>query len=300
MAFRFQRRESVLEGCLRIVNEQVATITGILREECAEGPSAADIHRARTCLKRLRALLRLVRGEIARKVFTAAEGTFRDTGKRLAPARSTAVLVSTLDRITAKCDLVGKGEIERVRVVLVAAAQRSRRTTLTAERRLALATKLEETVARLERVRFANSGWEALREGVRRTYRQGRKASEELRDAPETSGLHAWRRRVKDLWYDLLLLSRLPVDGLPEATEQARMLSELLGEDHDLTMLAAELRRRPARFGKGGPPLRLHRAIADGRKRLLRQIFRLSRRLYAPRPHTVLSDLHHGWEKWRG
>jgi CHAD domain-containing protein len=300
MAFRFQRRESVLEGCLRIVNEQVATITGILRVECAEGPSAADIHRARTCLKRLRALLRLVRGEIARAVFTAAEGTFRDMGKRLAPARSTAVLVSTLDRITAEYDLIGEDEIERLRAVLVAAAQRARCTTLTTEKRLALAEKLDETVARLERVRFTNSGWEALREGVRRTYRQGRKASEELRDAPETSGLHAWRRRVKELWYDLSLLSRLPVRDLPETTEQARLLSELLGEDHDLAMLAAELSRHPTRFGKDGPPESLHRAIASGRKRLLRQIFRLSRRLYASKPNAILTELQDGWRKWRG
>src|SRR4030095_874386 len=123
MAFRFQRRESVLEGCLRIVNEQVAMITGILREECAEGPSAAQIHHARTCLKRLRALLRLVRGEIATSVFTAADTAFRDVGRRLAPSRNTAVLVTTLDRITAEADLVGEEEVERVRSVLLAAAQ---------------------------------------------------------------------------------------------------------------------------------------------------------------------------------
>lgn len=299
MTFRIRRRESVLEGCLRIVNEQVAAVTGILREERADGPSAADIHRACTCLKRLRALLRLVRGEIASKVFIAAERTFRDAGKRLAPARSTAVLVSTLDRISAEYDLVGEEEIEGVRAVLVAAAQSSRRSMLTAEKRLALATKLEEKVARLERVRFPNSGWEALRDGVRRTYREGRKASEQLRDAAETKKLHVWRRRVKDLWYDLSLLSRLPVHDLSEMIAQTRTLSELLGEDHDLAMLAAELDRRTARFGKTGPPESLHRAIADGRRRLLRRIFRLSRRLYAPRPQAILAELHRAWQKWR-
>jgi hypothetical protein len=81
--------------------------------------------------------------------------------------------------------------------------------------------------------------------------------------------------------------------------EQARTLSELLGEDHDLAMLAAELDRRPARFGNGGPPLSFRRAIANGRKRLLREIFRFSRRLYAPRPHAMLTKLQRGWQKWR-
>jgi CHAD domain-containing protein len=299
MAFRFQRRESVLEGCLRIVNEQVAAITDILRSENSEGPTVAQVHHARTCLKRLRALLRLVRGEFRRDLFIAAETTFRNVGRRLASARSSAVLVSTLDRITAEFDLVGEENIERVRDVLVTAAQRSRHTTLTLEKRLALAAQLEETVARLERVRFLNSGWEALRDGVRRTYRQGRKGSEGLREAPETKELHLWRRRVKDLWYDLSLLARLPVRTLPETTQQARTLSELLGDEHDLAMLAAELDRTPARFGKGGPPESLQRAIAQGQKRLLRQIFRLSRRLYAPRPHAILSELHRGWKEWR-
>ena len=299
MAFRFKRRESVLAGCLRIVNEQVADITGILRKESAEGLSAEQVHHVRTCLKRLRALLRLVRGEIARDVLTAAIATFRTTSRRLAPARSAVVLVSTLDQLTAQHGLVGEEKVERVRAVLTAAIRHSRRTALALEKRHMLAARLEETVFSLERVHFCNRGWEALRGGVRRIYRQGRKAGERLRDAPETKGLHAWRQHLKDLWYDLSLLSRLPVRALPQMIEQARTLSELLGEDRDLALLAVELDRQPARFGRDGPPVSLHRAIADGRKRLLRKIFRLSRRLYAPRPHAMLTDLRGGWQKWR-
>jgi CHAD domain-containing protein len=195
---------------------------------------------------------------------------------------------------------VGEEEIERVRTVLEPAIGRSQRTALALEKRLVLATQLEETVFSLERIHFSKRGWEVLRDGLRSIYREGRKAGERLRDAPETKGLHAWRQRVKDLWYDLALLSRLPVRGLSKMIEQARTLSELLGEDHDLAMLAAELERRPTRFGKGGPPVSLHRAIADGRKRLLRKIFSLSRRLYAPQPQAMLTELHRGWQKWRG
>jgi CHAD domain-containing protein len=150
----------------------------------------------------------------------------------------------------------------------------------------------------LERVRFCNKGWEALHRGLRRTYRQGRRACEKLCTAPETEGLHAWRRRVKDLWYDLSLLSRLPVRALPEMIQQARTLSELLGDDHDLAMLEAELAREPVRFGKGGPSVRLRLVISMERERLLKRAFRFGRRLYGPPPRVILSALHCGWRKW--
>ena len=52
---------------------------------------------------------------------------------------------------------------------------------------------------------------EALADGLPTTYRRGRKAYEQARSEPGAESLHEWRKRSKDLWYELRLLG--PVCG---------------------------------------------------------------------------------------
>jgi hypothetical protein len=50
--------------------------------------------------------------------------------------------------------------------------------------------------------------------------------------------LHAWRKRAKDLWYHQRLLAPAWPDVLGAQAEAAHTLTELLGDDHDLAVLA--------------------------------------------------------------
>jgi len=69
-------------------------------------------------------------------------------------------------------------------------------------------------------------------EAVTTTYRRGRAAAAK----PATDeDLHEWRKRVKDLWYQARLLS------IKRVARDAKALSKLLGDDHDLAVLSTEL-----------------------------------------------------------
>ena len=92
--------------------------------------------------------------------------------------------------------------------------------------------------------------------------RAGATRSPIARATPEPELLHAWRKRAKDLWYHQRLLAPAWPDVLGAQAEEAHALTELLGDDHDLAVLAARLerRRRAARAGRRRRPRRAARA----------------------------------------
>ena len=130
--------------------------------------------------------------------------------------------------------------------------------------------------------------------------------------------LHEWRKRVKDLRYAAEMLDRVDAHGdaysrapakraarrrragkraragrdaafVGELVRRADDLGELLGEEHDLAMLAERVRREASAgraSGAPGPGSRkaLLRAIARRRKRLRKRALRDGQRLYARKP----------------
>jgi len=122
--------------------------------------------------------------------------------------------------------------------------------------------------------------WPKLGRGLSRAYRQGREAFVEADVDPTTERLHDWRKRVKDLWYQQRLLSEAWPEVFAVQAEEAHRLSELLGDDHDLGVLADRLtaERDAAILERDAAILEL---VGDFRAELLRDARRLGRRIYA-------------------
>ena len=82
------------------------------------------------------------------------------------------------------------------------------------------------------------SGWKFLAPGLERTYKRGRARFSDVRRDPSPENVHEWRKRVKDLWYHLRLLRDSWPEVLGAVSDQAHELSDLLGDHHDLSVLA--------------------------------------------------------------
>ena len=102
--------------------------------------------------------------------------------------------------------------------------------------------------------------FKAVRPGLEEIYGDGRAAYRAARKKPTTENLHEWRKRVKDLWYSATILRPAWPAMMSELSAEAHVLSELLGEDHDLAMLAER--------ATGKKHKQLRRAIAKRRARL--------------------------------
>lgn len=221
------------------------------------GPTA--VHEARKAIKKLRAGLRLGRKAFGRKAVEQADRPLRAAGHSLGPLRDRQVLRETAGELRKPGEAVPR--LPGPPPSGAAYAREARR-------------RLGQAAERLKGLPGNEADSAALAEGLKRLYRQGRRAGRKaLRDRSDAA-LHAWRRRTKDLLLALPLMGAVPAS----LAKKAGRLAELLGADHDLAAFAAS----PAARGKKGRPLR--RRAAKRRRKLQEKAFRLGKRLYRRRP----------------
>jgi CHAD domain-containing protein len=74
-----------------------------------------------------------------------------------------------------------------------------------------------------------------LKQAWHRTCRRARKAMKAAAKSGGAGDFHAWRKRAKELWYQSEALAKHD-DTIAEACKPAEKLSDLLGDEHDLTI----------------------------------------------------------------
>ena len=156
---------------------------------------------------------------------------------------------------------------------------------------------MKATRGRIDEWPLRQSGWKALEPGLLRSYVRGRKALATAHREPTVENLHEWRKRVKDLWYHLRLLTPLAPGIVGGQAEEAHRLSDLLGDDHDLAVLRAALET-----GAGALAVDLDAVnglIDHRREQLQAEALHVGARLYAESPSAFGRRLHRYWKTWR-
>ncbi len=286
MAFRFTRRESIDSGVLRLADGELAAAAALLRDDATT--ATLRVHGARKATKRVRALLRLVRAGLAAPRFRAANLGLRDAARGLAAARDAVVALATFDDLVP----IPGDELAPVRAALLAAADASGTAGVGPELLARAADALDRVHAKLsEGLAGRALTWDHLEAGLWDSYAEGRRAMRAAFDNPDDEAFHAWRKRVKDLWYQTQLLNGLCE---PVLAAQERLLADLgdrLGDDHDLAVLAAQ----PPAVGLPA----LAEILAARRRTLRRDAWRLGQQIYAERPRAFLRRLAAYWRIWR-
>jgi CHAD domain-containing protein len=300
MGYGFDRNEPVPDAVRRITDEQVeAAVAGL--ERVQDHDLEATVHDCRKRAKKLRGLLRLVRPALG-SAYGPANKSFRDAGRELSAIRDAHAALATFDAlVAASLDRLPEGGLGALRVGLAAAADRAsnardRRVRVEVAADLFRAGRRQVGAARLDA-----RGWAAVGPGIERTYRAGRGAlaAAHLDRGSDPTAMHEWRKRTKDAWYHVRLLS----DAAPSILEplEARFhdLSDALGDAHDLAVICERLSAAPNRFG-GRTPVRGACALAEERRgQLERRAARLGVRLYAEKPRAYNDRMGAYWRLWQ-
>ena len=156
--------------------------------------------------------------------------------------------------------------------------------------------------ARTERVAAEFPDWpdsvaEALVPGLERAYRRGRERMREAEEDPSTERLHEWRKRAKDHWYHLRLVRDAWPQELEARADEVHRLTDLLGDDHDLAILAGEAQ---AAGEASDDRADLLAAIDRRRAGLKAEAFKLGARVYAEKPKAFGRRMEALLEAWRG
>jgi CHAD domain-containing protein len=214
-----ERLKSVL---LRLARQAQGDI-----EELGQDP-AGRIHDLRTGMKKYRALLRLAGCAMKKPM----RGAMRDRAAwikdAMAGARDEHVVHGAIHRVLGE-DAVARLGVRPPRIESGSHAPEPLH--LAAAELVALTEALD--VSTLDESNFKKA-W-------RRTRRRARKAMKAAAKTGAAGDFHAWRKRAKELWYQSEALECLD-DDISCARKPAEELSDLLGDEHDLTITLETVR----------------------------------------------------------
>jgi CHAD domain-containing protein len=241
------------------------------------------VHEARKDMKKLRALLRLARGELGEETFARENACFRDAARELAGTRDADVMLETLDGLELPAEFGGE-----LRKAVQAERQGAGPDDRQAAARGATAM-LKEARKRVDDWPLERDSFDALSDGLERTYRRGRRALRAAREEPTAEALHDWRKRVKDLWHHQTLLRELWPPVMRAVGDDAHELSDRLGDDHDLVVLAAWVR------GHLEADPEFTEAVIRRRGELQDEAFAVGARLFAEKPSAYGRRMEQLW-----
>jgi CHAD domain len=167
-----------------------------------------------------------------------------------------------------------------------------------AQRRLHQGDAVAEVLGELSRARARVGDWQLEREGIdalapgfKRIYRRGRRAYRSARQEPSTENLHELRKRAKYLWYAAQIVRPAAPQKMKRIARRAHELSDLIGEDHDLALLAQRATERRDRFPDAATADGLAGLVERRRAELQREALELARRLFRKKPRKVVRPL---------
>jgi CHAD domain-containing protein len=298
-AYRLQDGEAVPDGIRRIALGRLDHALEQLRGKADSSPKES-VHEARKDMKKLRSLLRLARTELGSDCFERENAALRGAGRLLSDARDADVMAETVDALAERYP----GELPEetapgLRQALAGGdgGDGNDDRTVAAAQAVEL---LEGSWDRVGRWPLERDGFEALEDGLQRSYRRGRNAYHRARDEPTAEHLHEWRKRSKDLWYHHLLLQCAWPEALGPLADQAHELSDQLGDDHDLAVLGEWAKAHAAEAGGLYAVQSLTDLIERRRRELQAEAFELGERLYTERPGAFTRRFRGYWRGWRG
>jgi CHAD domain-containing protein len=289
--FRLRDGESVPDGIARIAGAQLDMAIERLAGETGEDKGSA-VHEARKSLKRLRATVRLAREALGGTIYRRENRAFRDAGRRLAGARDSQVLLETLDALGERyTDELRAESYGAFRETLVGQCVAAKARLDEGRAETEVLGDLREARARLDDWPLADERVDALAPGFERIYRRGRRAHQKARKNPDSENLHELRKRAKDLWYSAQILRPASPKRMKRVARRAHDLSDQIGEEHDLALLAERARERDADFDDEATLEDLLALIKRRRKNLRGEASSAAKRLYRRKPSKFVGRL---------
>lgn len=292
------RRESVRSGLLRISRRHVSTALQRI-DHPKKTDRTEDIHQVRVHGKRLRALLRLLQPVTDVEAVKRENARLREVGQSLSGFRDTFVAGQTFQNIFE--DAAPRQMKDAARLLGVKPHSAKSKDDLTTALKVA-AKSLRRTADEIRRLPISARGWAAIAPGLEKSYRRARRDYKKC--AKHGAGhlgacFHEWRKRVKDLGYQLEILSNLPDQEVQRLRKDFRRLGALLGDDHDYLVFAERVREREAHY----EDLANFRPVRKRLKRRLKELrakeFALAETMFADKPSIWITRLFDHWRGWK-
>ena len=206
-------------------------------------PDEKAVHDARVFMKRARAAVRLVRSQTDEKTFLKEYNACRDVGRLLCSWRETSVLRRFLKDLKKKNpDLFSRlADNERISLLLKKPAVSEVPSAETVGKLAAIDDILKKAYYRIRFVSMQNYDKHLLLAELENTYQLVGDCYLVARNAPSTANLHEFRKKAKDLLYQLSFFRPLKPQAVKNLEKRLEKITGNLGKFNDLSVLINEL-----------------------------------------------------------
>jgi CHAD domain-containing protein len=298
MSFELKRRESLKKGLVRVAEDEFDDAIERLTKKRSD--LVETVHEVRKSMKKLRALLRLVRGAISNKAYRLENESLRDIGHQLSDARDAQILVEALEKLRKG----PQGNARKSAAVFDAIREKLEEQRDGINAMMKAKGVFKGLVEQLKKGKDDTgdwagraSGWDEIEAGLRTSYERGRGAFDTAGKKPTFENYHNWRKRVKDLHYQVRILRPLWPKALKKLSEDTGQLGDLLGDDHDFGVLARLLeddKQHHFAARRNGIVKAIEARSADLRK----QARELGGELYKEKPKVFVTRIAALWKAW--
>jgi CHAD domain-containing protein len=234
LQYCFGKGEDLPQAVRRIVSEQLTQSVQVLGTP--EDSLEQAVHEARRCIKRTRSALRLVKFTIP-NAYAQENCRLRNVGRSLSELRDSHALIKTLEELEKQGPPGGSRHRSFAKAHNFLETREKQITQAMQEGGMENSiAQLNQALIRLDRLTFTKVDLPGISKSLYKSVKRGMKAFAAAEDDGEPEKFHEWRKRAKDLRYQLSLLSELS-PHLKQYSKSAKKLEQLLGDDHNLAVL---------------------------------------------------------------
>jgi CHAD domain-containing protein len=293
--FCITNSESITENIQRILSEQLDDIVMQSDKKGAQVPKA--IHEIRKSMKRIRAVLRMIRDEIGYSTYYRENVFYRDLSRKLSDIRNFEVLLGS---ITALKQELSNTIPSDVFDALLKELDRQQEEVTGGQARLIQLMKntgreVKTGRERIHDLPIRNNDFSVFEGGIYRVYRQGRNYLSDARKNPSPNRLHDLRKKMKYFWYQVEILEPIFPGPMQAYATTLETIAESLGVYHDFQVLQEFLAQSEII-----PDTRISEALQEAciakKSMLLHHIWPLADMAYSEKPHSLLIRLASYWE----
>jgi CHAD domain-containing protein len=291
MSYELRQDETVGDGVQRIICHQIEA--AICASSAKQNGKGSPVHETRKHLKKARSALRLAAGEIDRDVWKREDKCLRRVGQLISEVRDAEVRLQTVRQLREFAR--GKKRSFRETEELLAFELDSFLAAFS-EWPEEAKQRLNQALDRIRAWPLNDLNCKQLRKCVQKTYQRGRRALKVATRKTSTQNLHTFRKRAKELWYQLRILRPLAPAVFRELNDELKAIGQYLGQVHDLAFVAERLASMGCGRKQGD---RILNALVDSReKELEHTAIALGERFYAERPRQFASRLARYFSEW--
>jgi CHAD domain-containing protein len=291
MSYELRADETLGDGIRRIICRQIKD--AIDAGKAKQNGKGSPVHETRKHLKKARAALRLVRGEIDRDVWKREDRCLGKVARLISEVRDAEVRLQTVRQLR-EFARGKKRSFEETEELL--AFELDSFLAAFSEWPQEAEKRLCQVLERLRDWPLDKLSCRRLRKNVQQTYKRGRRVLKRGIKRTSAENLHVFRKREKELWYQLRLLRPLAPAVFKELNDELKTVGQYLGQVHDLAFVGQRLSSiGPAR--KQGH--RILNALIESRTHELQYTaIALGERFYAERPRRFARRISRYFSDW--